>query len=88
MNDEVLDHFNANGFVVVPDLLTEQECERFGRAVDRAVAARSAGDPRALADRTPYEQSFRQVLNLWEDFPDVRPGGRGLAVRSLTRSRA
>lgn len=72
-NPECIEHFQAKGYVVVPDLLSDDECKRFGDAVDHAVATRCAGDRRTLGERTRYEQSFRQVLNLWEDFPDVRP---------------
>jgi hypothetical protein len=49
------------------------ELERYGAAVDRGVASRSAHDPRPLEERTRYEQSFRQCINLWEDREDVRP---------------
>ena len=34
---------------------------------------RCRADARPLGERSPYEQSFRQCMNLWEDFPDVRP---------------
>ena len=64
--------FTALGFVVVPDLLTEDELARFGRAVDAAVGARTDGDTRPLEAKSRYEQSFTQCLNLWEDFEDVR----------------
>lgn len=65
--------FSEAGFVVIRDMLTAEEVKRFGAAVDAGVAARSACDPRSLEQRTRYEQSFRQCLNLWEDRPDVRP---------------
>jgi ectoine hydroxylase-related dioxygenase (phytanoyl-CoA dioxygenase family) len=64
--------FQRDGFVVVPDLLTPQEVSHFGKCVDAAVAARQEGRP-PLAERTRYEQSFLQSINLWEDHPDVRP---------------
>jgi ectoine hydroxylase-related dioxygenase (phytanoyl-CoA dioxygenase family) len=64
--------FDENGFVVVPKLLDADELARFGAAVDRGVAACTADDPRPLEARTRYEQSFRQCINLWEDFTDVR----------------
>ena len=32
-----------------------------------------SGDTRPLAERSRYEQSFVQCINLWEDGPDVRP---------------
>jgi ectoine hydroxylase-related dioxygenase (phytanoyl-CoA dioxygenase family) len=65
--------FEANGYVVVRGLLAPDELARFGAAVDRGVAQRSAGDPRPLGERSRYEQSFRQCMNLWEDCADVRP---------------
>ena len=65
--------FSRDGFVVVPDLLDRSELDRHGRAVDAAVARRRSGDTRPLAERSRYEQSFVQCINLWEDGPDVRP---------------
>ena len=65
--------FERDGFVVVPDLLDAAERDRYGRAVDAAVARRRSGDTRPLAERSRYEQSFVQCINLWEDGPDVRP---------------
>ncbi len=65
--------FDEKGWVVVPGVLSAAELVRFGAAVDRGVASRSANDPRPLEERTRYEQSFRQCINLWEDREDVRP---------------
>ncbi len=70
---EQIERYRRDGFVVVEGLLTDDELERFGAAVDAGVARRSEGDARSLAEKTPYEQSFRQCMNLWEDCPDVRP---------------
>jgi ectoine hydroxylase-related dioxygenase (phytanoyl-CoA dioxygenase family) len=64
--------FQRDGFAVVPDLLGEEELERFGRLVDAAVADRRRGDRRALEEKTRYEQSFQQCINLWETHPAVR----------------
>ena len=71
--DEHVAEFRQQGFVVIPDLLAADERERYGRAVDAAVAARTRRDHRTLEQKTRYEQSFQQCINLWEDFPDVRP---------------
>jgi len=68
-----IDAFRRDGFVVVPDLLAAAEIESFGAAVDAAVAARTRHDRRRLEEKTPYEQSFQQCINLWEDHLDVRP---------------
>jgi ectoine hydroxylase-related dioxygenase (phytanoyl-CoA dioxygenase family) len=67
------DVFERDGFVVVPDLLTDEELNRFGPAVDAAVETRKRGDTRTLSEKTRYEQSFIQCQNLWEDCADVRP---------------
>jgi ectoine hydroxylase-related dioxygenase (phytanoyl-CoA dioxygenase family) len=65
--------FQRDGFVVVPDLLSDDERERFGAAVDAGVAKRTRRDARSLDEKSRYEQSFIQCQNLWEDCPDVRP---------------
>ena len=73
VREELIEKFRRDGFVVVPDLLTDDELEKFGAAVDRAVADRKRGDNRALGEKSPYEQSFTQCMNLWEDNPEVLP---------------
>jgi ectoine hydroxylase-related dioxygenase (phytanoyl-CoA dioxygenase family) len=65
--------FRRDGFVVVPDLLDDAELTAFAPRLDAAVAARTAGDHRPLAERSRYEQSFLQCINLWEDHPELRP---------------
>jgi hypothetical protein len=65
--------FTADGFVVVDGLLTDEELDRYGTLVADAVADRQAGDDRSLAEKSRYEQSFQQCMNLWEDHPGVRP---------------
>jgi ectoine hydroxylase-related dioxygenase (phytanoyl-CoA dioxygenase family) len=65
--------FQRDGFVVIPDVLSDRELSGFGRSVDAAVAARTRHDQRTLAEKTRYEQSFQQCINLWEDHLDVRP---------------
>ncbi len=72
MNSGLIEAFRRDGFVVVPDLLSPQELDRFGASVDAAVARRTEAGLRPLSERSRYEQSFLQVVNLWEDFPDVR----------------
>jgi ectoine hydroxylase-related dioxygenase (phytanoyl-CoA dioxygenase family) len=70
---DLVERFRCDGFVIVPDLLTPEETERYGRLVTDAVHTRTAGDDRPLAERSRYQQSFLQCMNLWEDFPEVRP---------------
>jgi ectoine hydroxylase-related dioxygenase (phytanoyl-CoA dioxygenase family) len=73
VSEKLTASYRHDGYVVVPDLLSDEECERFGAAVDRAVSSRGAKDNRELTQKSPYEQSFTQCINLWEDFPDVIP---------------
>jgi ectoine hydroxylase-related dioxygenase (phytanoyl-CoA dioxygenase family) len=65
--------FARDGFVVIEGLLSPDDLARYGAAVDAAVADRARADDRPLDARSPYEQSFRQCINLWEDHPEVRP---------------
>ncbi len=65
--------FRRDGFLHVPGVLNAAEIERYGAAVDQAVAVRKRGDTRRLEDKSPYEQSFLQCQYIWEDFPGVRP---------------
>jgi hypothetical protein len=64
--------FERDGFVVVPDLLDTDEIDRFAPLVDAAVRQRMSGDTRPLTERSRYEQSFLQCINLWEDHPKIR----------------
>jgi ectoine hydroxylase-related dioxygenase (phytanoyl-CoA dioxygenase family) len=73
VSPEQIAAFQRDGFVVVPALLSDDELSRFGAAVDRAVAQRMSWDTRALDEKSRYEQSFQQCINLWEDHYDVRP---------------
>ncbi len=73
VREDLIEKFRRDGFVVVPDLLSDNELDKFGAAVDRAVADRKCNDTRALAEKSLYEQSFTQCINLWEDHPDVLP---------------
>lgn len=69
---QLVDSFRRDGFVRVPDLLDAAEVDRFSAQVDRAVRERTARDPRTLAEKSRYEQSFQQCINLWEDYAEVR----------------
>lgn len=71
--EATIEAYRRDGFVVVDGLLRAGELEGFEREVTAAVAHRTRDDHRTLAERSPYEQSFFQCINLWEDFPAVRP---------------
>jgi hypothetical protein len=67
------EQFEEQGFVHVPGLLSREEATRWGPIVEAGVQARTASDTRPDDEKTRYERSFRQCINLWEDAPDVRP---------------
>jgi ectoine hydroxylase-related dioxygenase (phytanoyl-CoA dioxygenase family) len=73
LDSETIEQFDRDGFVVVPGLLESDELDRYNAEVTAAVARRTAGDERPLEQRSRYEQSFVQCMNLWEDTPSVRP---------------
>ena len=71
---DILERFQRDGYVVVPDLLSADEVEFFESAVTGAVRRRREGIEIApLAERSRYQQSFIQCMNLWEDDADVAP---------------
>ena len=80
--------FQERGFVVTPDVLNGADLARYSAAVDTEVAARTAGDERAVADKSLYEQSFVQCMRLWETNDLVReltcaPQLAGIATQLL-----
>lgn len=72
LTQKLVQDFDDNGFVVVPDLFTDAELTAAQVAVDQAVANRTSEDTRTLADKNRYERSFIQCMRLWEDHTDVR----------------
>ena len=68
-----VESFARDGYVVVDNLLTDDELDHFEPIISAAVTRRTAGDDRTLEERSPYQQSFFQCMNLWEDTPGARP---------------
>ncbi len=72
LDSERADAFARDGFVVVDDVLSAAELSSYGQAVDAAVEGRAGADKRTLPEKSLYEQSFVQCINLWEDSLEVR----------------
>ena len=64
LDDSLLDAFDQDGFVVVEDFFDAAELQRFGSIVDEAVKDRVGADSRSMDDKSLYEQSFQQCMNL------------------------
>lgn len=68
--------YRHDGFLRVPRVLTPAEVERYRSAAERTLADRGAMDP--------ANPTFRQVVNVWRDAPEMagltmHPGLAGLA---------
>ncbi|MBI81475.1 MAG: hypothetical protein CMD85_05625 [Gammaproteobacteria bacterium] len=72
MKEELVDHFNENGFVIAQNLLDFSEIKHYKNVLKEAVSFRKQQDLRELSEKTSYEQSFIQCQNLWEDFIELR----------------
>ena len=73
LSRELVERFAEDGYVVIPGLLSDDELDHYGALVTRAVRERTAGDTVPLAEKNRYQQSFLQCMNLWEDYPEIRP---------------
>jgi hypothetical protein len=73
VDPELVAAFARDGYVVVPGLMSDDELDHYGALVTRAVAQRTSGDTVPLEEKSPYQQSFLQCMNLWEDFSEIRP---------------
>jgi len=73
VSPDEIEAFRRDGFVVIAGLLTDDELDHYGPLVIDAVHDRSGADARPLDERSPYEQSFQQCINLWEDHPALAP---------------
>lgn len=71
--NHLVEQYRRDGFVVVDGLIDDEELAGFATAVTEAVGRRRAHDHRTLAEKSRYEQSFIQCMNLWEDSPEVAP---------------
>lgn len=72
LETDQVEQFRRDGYLVVDDVFDPAELGSFGAAVDAAVHSRTVQDQRPLEEKTLYEQSFIQCMNLWEDTTDVR----------------
>ena len=48
--------YELSGYLVTPGVLSQEEIERYGPAVDAEVGARTQKDERSVAEKSLYEQ--------------------------------
>ncbi|MFB6272048.1 MAG: phytanoyl-CoA dioxygenase family protein [Salinibacter sp.] len=76
--DEKVEFFQENGYVAFRDVLNDREVEALRRGVGKAQAERE-GASRDLAGDDEEAERILQMINLWEQYPEVRAyiqGGR------------
>ena len=52
--------YELSGYLLTPDVLSQEEIENYGAAVDAEVGVRTFKDKRSVSEKSLYEQSFIQ----------------------------
>jgi ectoine hydroxylase-related dioxygenase (phytanoyl-CoA dioxygenase family) len=73
ISGEQLKFYEENGYVVLREVLTQEEVNAYRQIIDETVEELTKHDKRSLAEKTPYEREFLQCGHLWRTFPEVRP---------------
>lgn len=73
VSDEQLEQYKRDGFIMIDGLLTAEEVEQYSKAVTEGVQHRTRNNDIPLEEKSNYQKSFTQCMNLWEDRPDVAP---------------
>jgi ectoine hydroxylase-related dioxygenase (phytanoyl-CoA dioxygenase family) len=68
---EAVDTYQRNGYVLLRGIASPSEVAAFRPVIGNAVG-RFNKEQRPLAERDTYGKAFLQVMNLWEEDPDVR----------------
>ena len=58
LNAELIDAYAQDGFVKTENVLSDAELRNYSDAVDREVAARTASDTRAVAEKPPTSRAL------------------------------
>lgn len=73
--------FRENGFIKLPNVLSPETVECYGREITRLTIALNTQD-KPMEERSTYDKAFLQVMNLWEKSPLV---GRFVMGQRLAR---
>src|SRR3989304_6956628 len=90
---EQVDFYQENGYIQLPDVLSKEEVRDLRKILTSATRNRRQRYSRGEIKVDPrYEKVFVQMVNLWEDYEDIRPyvlSHRFAEIaRQLTKSRA
>ena len=73
LSKEMVASYELSGYLLSPDLPSQEEIENYGAAVDAEVGVRTFKDKRSVSEKSLYEQSFIQCMRLWETSEEIRP---------------
>ena len=73
LSKEMVASYELSGYLLTPDVLSQEEIENYGAAVDAEVGVRTFKDKRSVSEKSLYEQSFIQSMRLWETSEEIRP---------------
>ena len=73
LSKEMVASYELSGYLLTPDVLSQEEIENYGAAVDAEVGVRTFKDKRSVSEKSLYEQSFIQCMRLWESSEEIRP---------------
>ena len=65
ISEEQISRFRTNGHVIIPGLLSNDECTAYRSAISEA-AYKYNTEKRKIEERDTYGRAFLQIMNLWE----------------------
>ena len=77
--------FQEQGFIHLPQVLSQNETDAYRRVIDEVVQARTKHDTRQLSEKSPYEQALTQCGHLWSEFPEVEAFTRSSRLAGIAR---
>ena len=80
--------YQKNGFIKYPNFFSSEEISTLREAIDQAIASnrdRILGAPEGGRTTEEYEQVFNQMVNLWTDFPAIKPFASHSALAESAR---
>ncbi len=73
LTDEQISFYRNNRYIKLRQVLQPAEIDRYQQAVSKRVAImRGRGEQQPLQERDTYGKAFLQLMNLWQEDPDVK----------------
>lgn len=72
LSQEKIDFYQENGYVRIPDVLTDQELTRVREAAEEVLQTRYSDDVEQTVDDPEYKKVFIQKVNVWQVHDEMR----------------